>query len=247
MYERVVHSEETIGNFITEHDISYISKCVYEMGLADRNSQISSSTRAAGVKRFLARMLGLSPDDQNKMLNFFGKAVEHVVNEAKREGTYDDGIVDLKGHVSVVEEPRVLINDENNTKVTVQQIRVDRGVSFLDALKRYSEVVFLQQGQRVLTREKCEGTVLKWNQRGQIVVSLVDKDEDVVLSGKDVIPLMEKAPWNEDNEDEAYQQEEDEDEDTFESNRKMYDLYIERQRLGFYSRERTAFGRVRTL
>ena len=180
MYERVVQGQELIGILLTTDDVDYIEKCTIEMGLADKNGEISSSTRAAGVRRFLARLLGLKPQDQDKMLSLFGRSVKHVVDEAKRmertycsrmllehllyqlqrsEHRYDDGIVDLKGEVSVVEEPRVLVNDQNNTKVTAQIIRVDRGVSFLDALRRYSEVVFLEQGQRVLTRDHGECTV----------------------------------------------------------------------------------------
>ena len=163
------------------------------------------------------------------------------------EHRYDDGIVDLKGEVSVVEEPRVLVNDQNNTKVTAQIIRVDRGVSFLDALRRYSEIVFLEQGQRVLTRDHGECTVVKWNEKGQIVVR--QEEMTIILSGNDVVPLMENgeaAPWKkEEEEDETYKDddEEDDDESEFESERKIYDMYIERQRVGFYSRTRTAFGR----
>ena len=247
MYERVVQGQELIGNLFTTDDVEYIDKCTIEMGLATENGEISSSTRAAGVKRFLARLLGLKPQDQNKMLSLFGRSVEHVVSEAKRDGTYDDGIVDLKGEVSIVEKPRVLINEQNNTKVTAQIIRVDRGVSFLNALKRYSELVYLDQGQRVLTREHGECNVVKWNENGQIVVR---QDEiTITLNGDDVVPMMKEGecpPWRkEEEEDETYKDEDDDDVNKidFKSERKIYDMYIERQRLGFYSRTRTAFGR----
>ena len=88
MYERVVQGQELIGNLLTTDEVEYIEKCTIEMGLADKNGEISSSTRAAGVRRFLARLLGLKPQDQDKMLSLFGRSVKHVVDEAKRDGTY---------------------------------------------------------------------------------------------------------------------------------------------------------------
>jgi hypothetical protein len=88
---------------------------------------------------------------------------------------------------------------------------------------------------------------VKWNEKGQIVVR--QEEMTIILSGNDVVPLMENgeaAPWKkEEEEDETYKDddEEDDDESEFESERKIYDMYIERQRVGFYSRTRTAFGR----
>lgn len=60
------------------------------------------------VGRFLNRMLGLDPEWQARLFDFFQAMLEYVVAEARREGRYQDGIVDVKAtSVVLKEQPQV--------------------------------------------------------------------------------------------------------------------------------------------
>ena len=60
------------------------------------------------VGRFLNRMLGLEPEWQAYLFDFFQAMLEHTTAEAKREGKYQDGIVDLRATSVVMKgQPRV--------------------------------------------------------------------------------------------------------------------------------------------
>ena len=56
------------------------------------------------VGRFLNRLLGLDPEWQAKLFDFFQAMLEHIVAEAKREGRYQDGIVDVKATSVVLKD-----------------------------------------------------------------------------------------------------------------------------------------------
>lgn len=68
------------------------------------------------VGRFLNRMLGLEPEWQAYLFDLFQAMMEHVVSEAKRDGKYQDGIVDVKAtSVELKEPPRVSPRPKLNT------------------------------------------------------------------------------------------------------------------------------------
>ncbi len=60
---------------------------------------------------FLARrLLGLEPSAQAQIFNFYQAVLEATIENAKKDGKYDDGIVDVSGSsVLLAEEPRTVL------------------------------------------------------------------------------------------------------------------------------------------
>ena len=57
------------------------------------------------VSRFLNRLLGLEPEWQAYLFDFYQALLEYTVAEAKREGKYEDGIVDFRATSVVLKGP----------------------------------------------------------------------------------------------------------------------------------------------
>lgn len=49
------------------------------------------------MPRFLNRLLGLGPDVQNEIFEYYSKIYRKVVEEAKKEGKYDAGLQEVRG------------------------------------------------------------------------------------------------------------------------------------------------------
>ena len=60
------------------------------------------------VPRFLNRLLGLEPQVQTHIFDFYQAVLENTIEEAKKDGRYNEGIVDVKGTaITLAEMPRV--------------------------------------------------------------------------------------------------------------------------------------------
>ena len=56
------------------------------------------------------RLLGLEPSAQAQVFNFYQAVLEATIEAAKKDGKYDDGIVDVSGSsVRLAEEPRTVL------------------------------------------------------------------------------------------------------------------------------------------
>lgn len=56
------------------------------------------------------RLLGLEPSAQAQVFNFYQACLEATIENAKRDGKYDDGIVDISGtNVTLAEPPRTVL------------------------------------------------------------------------------------------------------------------------------------------
>ena len=56
------------------------------------------------------RLLGLEPRAQAQVFNFYQACLEATIENAKRDGKYDDGIVDISGtYVTLAEPPRTVL------------------------------------------------------------------------------------------------------------------------------------------
>eukprot|EP00873_Tetraselmis_striata_P003882 jgi/Tetstr1/424146/TSEL_014753.t1 len=106
-------------------------RSITSTGLASTDAVRIPEVERTSVPRFLNRLLGLRPDAQMHLFDLFQDIMATVVAKAKREGTYDDGIVDVKGDVSVTGPPRVVYTDLFSKADTLHEVlQVDRGVSW---------------------------------------------------------------------------------------------------------------------
>ncbi len=86
------------------------------------------------VRIFLNRLLGLQLPRQACLLAYFMRLLEHRVQAARRDGTYDEGIRELKGYrVEMVGAAAAVDMDypsAETPRALVQDVVVDRGVSW---------------------------------------------------------------------------------------------------------------------
>ena len=87
---------------ITENDITFpIAARVWLKAVGIDEEDFVTPTgrkgKSAGVAKFLNRILGLESVKQNLLYQCFHETHEHVVRIAKRDGTYDSGVLNIKG------------------------------------------------------------------------------------------------------------------------------------------------------
>lgn len=60
------------------------------------------------VVNILRRLLGLEPDAQGDIFDFYQALLEATIAQARREGRYDDGITDVSGtSITLADTPQV--------------------------------------------------------------------------------------------------------------------------------------------
>ncbi|KAF6136594.1 hypothetical protein GIB67_016050 [Kingdonia uniflora] len=96
------------------------------------------------VGRFLNRLLGLPPDIQNRIFELFVSILDLLVQNARIEGQFDSGIVDMKANVvEIREEPKTVHMDPMSGAPTVLfTFTLDRGITWESA------TTILQQKQK---------------------------------------------------------------------------------------------------
>lgn len=265
----VVNASEASSDsidIVSASDFSrFVRDCVEQMGIAEssevtstkytpnegvsvvttRSYVIGTSSRSAGVKRFLARLLGLVPSAQQILLLYFIATLDFVVREARRDGSYDDGIVDLRGNVETDESASRIIHQDTftGTKTVAHNIRVDRGIRFEDALDRYWDSLGLGVDAKILIRSRGVGHVVRWEEDGRRCVVrtevVLDGDEtacadvrhdpvketEVSVSFEDVVPASWFDASNDDDDDvveENNEESEDTERDSFEVARRAF-------------------------
>ena len=59
----------------------------------------------------ICRLLGLEPEVQTCIFDFYQAILDSTIAQARREGRYDDGIVDVAGTaISLAESPKVRLS-----------------------------------------------------------------------------------------------------------------------------------------
>ena len=86
----------------------------YQLGLPHLASCIFQQTRSVQGRSLrshahaLCRLLGIEPDWQRHLFEFYQAMLEAHIAQLRREQKYDDGIVDVKGsEISIVGQPQV--------------------------------------------------------------------------------------------------------------------------------------------
>ncbi|KAL0035121.1 hypothetical protein WJX79_001613 [Trebouxia sp. C0005] len=70
------------------------------------------------VARFLNRLLGLAPEAQGQIFDLYQAVLEASIQRARKEGKYDEGIVDLKGTAVTLAQPPQIIRRDESTGAT---------------------------------------------------------------------------------------------------------------------------------
>jgi hypothetical protein len=101
------------------------------------------------VPRFLNRLLGLTPAAQQSIFDFYQLTLEAVMDKARREGTLDDGVVDIQAHQIVLkEEPKLLDTDPISGAGTwLYVIETDKGLPWdaaVEKLKQHRNILELE-------------------------------------------------------------------------------------------------------
>lgn len=87
------------------------------------------------VGRFLNRLLGLPPDVQNRLFELFISILDLLVNNARKEGSFDTGILDMKAKIIELQgSPKTVHVDSSSGASTVLfTFTVDRGLTWESA------------------------------------------------------------------------------------------------------------------
>ncbi|PKU73498.1 hypothetical protein MA16_Dca008062 [Dendrobium catenatum] len=84
------------------------------------------------VGRFLNRLLGLPPDIQNRLFELFINILELLVHNARREGQFDSGIVDIKANIIEQQgSPKTVhVDNLSGASTVLFTFTVDRGITW---------------------------------------------------------------------------------------------------------------------
>jgi hypothetical protein len=90
------------------------------------------------VPRFLNRVLALEVEQPNALFDYFADLFDETVRYAKANGTFDEGVTDIKAlAVRIAESPRIVYTDEiTGAQTTHYTLEIDlpsKAVSFEDA------------------------------------------------------------------------------------------------------------------
>ncbi|KAG0590125.1 hypothetical protein KC19_1G074000 [Ceratodon purpureus] len=120
------------------------------VGVNQNNGTIKSSTRPSGriaeadlhdVGRFLNRALGLPPDIQNRLFEFFVSVFDELIRDARKEGQFDSGIVDIKAStIELNGSPKTVhVDNISGAPTTLFVLETDRGLTWEAANKLHED------------------------------------------------------------------------------------------------------------
>ncbi|KAF5195402.1 strawberry notch-like protein [Thalictrum thalictroides] len=87
------------------------------------------------VGRFLNRLLGLPPDIQNRLFELFVSILDHIVQNARSEGHFDSGIVDMRANAIELQGPpkTVYVDHLSGASTILFTFTLDRGITWESA------------------------------------------------------------------------------------------------------------------
>lgn len=143
-YARLRHSEDVPG-------VSYRDALddLRDMGLAKVDPDTGQTTIAEGidrnVPRFLNRVLALEVDRQNALFGAFTDIFQQVVDRAKEEGNFDEGVSNIRGALSVqvVGRPDIVHKDQTTgaeTKHYTLRVNVETEPVPWEKVEQYAAV-----------------------------------------------------------------------------------------------------------
>ena len=114
------------------------------------------------VPRFLNRVLALEVEQQNALFDHFVDLFDQTVRYAKANGTFDEGVTDIKAlAIRIAKRPRVVHTDEiTNAQTTHYTLEIDvpsKAVSFDEADK---------------ARKRKSGAFLRHRKNGHFILAI---------------------------------------------------------------------------
>ncbi|XP_052207187.1 protein FORGETTER 1 [Diospyros lotus] len=87
------------------------------------------------VARFLNRLLGLPPEIQNRLFELFVNILELIIQNARIEGHFDSGIVDVKANIIELQgSPKtVYVDNMSGASTVLFTLKLDRGIAWESA------------------------------------------------------------------------------------------------------------------
>ena len=136
-----------------------------DIGLLVTNKDGSEEIRKEdefNVPRFLNRVLALCVDEQNALFNYFADLFDQTVRYAKANGTFDEGVTDIKAlAIRLAKAPRVVYTDQitgaETTHYTLEVDQPTEAVSFADA---------------DYTRRRRGGAFMQHRRKGHFILAL---------------------------------------------------------------------------
>jgi len=136
------------GNFLLD-----IREALVGVGLVVKNERSGIATLdkdCTNMSRFLNRILGLEVELQNRLFAYFTETLSVVVQQAKKSGRWDEGILDLGAHGEAVNDVSVQTFAGNSifgTATTeLHTVSVERGMSWEESLELRASKTYPDNG-----------------------------------------------------------------------------------------------------
>lgn len=143
-----------------EQFLPLVQESLVLMGLADiENIKLGVALKdsdAGDVSKFLNRILGLSVEKQNLMFNYFTEVLKLTIQNARKEGRYNEGMLDITASsVEMIGEPKEIFSELNksHTKTRLIELNIDRGMSWDMAVTRLESHTGPQDGFYISKRD----------------------------------------------------------------------------------------------
>src|SRR6266568_9200885 len=157
MYKRIVAGESVKGLKNPKQTLRDIGLLVIREGV-----EVVRKEDQHNVPRFLNRVLALEVEQQNALFDYFAELFDQTVRYAKANGTFDEGVTDIKAlAIRIAESPRVVYTDEiTGAQTTHYPLEIDlpsKAVSFEDADE---------------ARQRKGGAFMRHKKNGQYVLAI---------------------------------------------------------------------------
>ncbi|XP_025103699.1 protein FORGETTER 1-like [Pomacea canaliculata] len=135
-------SKLTTADFMQFNDL--LQESLVQMGVVEQYAlnvgAMVPEKHMGDVTKFLNRILGLPTDRQNLIFSYFTECLDVIVQNAKREGRYNEGLLDVTAaSIQMVKEPQEVFKhlQRGHGATKLVELDVDRGMSWEMAMKRY--------------------------------------------------------------------------------------------------------------
>ncbi|XP_050408900.1 protein strawberry notch homolog 1 [Patella vulgata] len=144
------------GNFFADVKTGLIG--VGMMTIDERSGYVNLEKDYNNISKFLNRILGMTVELQNSLFKYFTETLTAIILEAKRNGRWDMGILDLgsgQEKVRRVETQAFLGNEANNTaKTELTTFMVERGMPWLQAMELWRKCNSTEEGFYLANMER---------------------------------------------------------------------------------------------
>ncbi|XP_048582469.1 protein strawberry notch homolog 1-like [Nematostella vectensis] len=136
------------GNFFQD-----VRRALFGVGLVtrdDRGNYSMLDKDYTNMSRFLNRILGMEVVLQNELFSYLMDTFTAVIQQAKRSGRWDEGILDLGSHGEEVNELSVQtfagVKSSGTATTELHTVSVERGMSWDDAVTLWRETTEPEEG-----------------------------------------------------------------------------------------------------